>query len=553
MSSIESDRERLSQSKMLTWLSRDIAMTEMVTVYSSDGIYCALIPVSKVENCLDDISWDFYHGWGMPGAVEYYEGKDKRVEYLRFGDDRGIEPLIIDRDFYGIREDYVEICEEFRLFHRLYHDRKQDRYFKYDDSGNEHLIAIVEPNRVQIRLKEIRQFLAIKEMYLSIQFDCREHSEYTPEALGLKEGGVENRRDLFCCSLFYGDLRCPGTDRAFSRLLGKRLIPPLAKEKSGFWGFAEKEPKQHIDFIIDVDENGENVTYSSDPSGLSNRYFDKNPTTPDYLTPVFFKKEVLDKYYQQPDKYSVEDGYLRCCGLWGITMDNHHADKVVMWLGDLGRDLPYEEKLHWKSFNIQPIGGVSSTFFKRQICAIATDTNQPDILFKHEYAELLKFSQEKLGWPLLLPLAPDDRHYFQSLRIASASDQKSFDEIIQGLTKTLIDSINEKKLNYLIPDAKRGEIKGSISRLEYIVNHIEIDEYRAHIQFLRDLQDLRSSGSAHRKGSGYKKVAKKLGLVDTTFSAFSKCLFEKSIIYLKFMKVLVEAISAKAEIMKNEF
>jgi len=45
---------------------------------------------------------------------------------------------------------------------------------------------------------------------------------------------------------------------------------------------------------------------TSDPSGLSNRIFDKSPTTPDYLTPIFFKKAVLDKYYQQPDKYSVE-------------------------------------------------------------------------------------------------------------------------------------------------------------------------------------------------------------------------------------------------------
>lgn len=205
MSNIESDRERLSQSKIITWLSRDIPMIEMVTVYSSDGIYCALIPVSKAEKCLAEISWDLMHGWGMPGAIEYHEGKNKRVEYFRYGSDNGIEPLIIDREFYGMRDNYVEICEEFRLFHQLYHDRKQDRYFKYDNSGNEHLVAIVEPNRVQIRLKEIRQFLAIKEMYLSIQFDYSEHSEYTLEELGLKEEGRENRGDLFCWGLFYGD------------------------------------------------------------------------------------------------------------------------------------------------------------------------------------------------------------------------------------------------------------------------------------------------------------------------------------------------------------
>lgn len=56
-----------------------------------------------------------------------------------------------------------EICEEFRLFHRLYHDRKSDQYLKIDDDGNEDLVAVVEPDHVQIRLKELRQFLAIVE------------------------------------------------------------------------------------------------------------------------------------------------------------------------------------------------------------------------------------------------------------------------------------------------------------------------------------------------------------------------------------------------------
>ncbi len=532
---------------------KDIPVSQMQTIYKYGKkgwgdycIYCALIPNSKVQEALQDSSWDFHMDQGEPGSVIYGPASgQERVAYLRYGTDNGIEPLIIHRSFYGIKPSYVEISEEFRHFHRLYHDKKTNEFVSIDHAGNDHVIISDSPNCIQIRLKEIKQFLAIKEMHLAIFFDCRVDSTLSLSELGLSIGCQDYNEGPLTYSRSYGEHQLHGDAKSFCRIWGKKIISGFTKEKSGFWGFAEEEPKQHVNFIIGVDEHGENVMYSSDPSGLSNRIFDKNPTTPDYLTPVFFKKAVLDKYYQQPNTYSVEDGYLRCCGLWGVTMDNHHADKVVMWLGDLGRDLPYKEKLHWKSFNIQPIGGVSSTFFKRQICAIATDTDQPDILFKHEYAELLKFSQVKLGWPLLLPLDPDDQHYFQSLRIVSASDQKAFDEIIQGLTKTLIDSINEEQLNNLIPSEKRGEIKGSISRLEYVANDIEIDECRVHIQFLRDLQDLRSSGSAHRKGNAYQKVAKRLGLLDATFSVFSKCLFEKAIKYLKFMKVVLEAISAK--------
>ena len=540
MSSIESDRERLSQSKMIAWLSRDIAMTEMITVYSSDGIYCALIPVSKVENCLADISWDFYHGWGMPGAVEYYEGKDKRVEYLRYGDDRGFEPLIIDREFYGMRDDYVEICEEFRLFHRLYHDRKQDHYFKYDDSGNENLVAIVEPNRVQIRIKEIRQFLAIKEMYLSIQFDYREHSEHTLEELGLKKGGRKNHRDLFCWGLFYGDLGYPGTDRAFSRLLGKRLIPPLPKEKSGLWGFAEVEPKEYVNFIIGVDENGNEIVHTSDPDKLAN-YFGANPGAPNYLTPVQFRKQVLDKNYQQPKKYSIESGVLRCGSLWLVYIDNHFDDRVAAWLGDLGRDLPYEEQLHWRSFNIPPTGGVSETYFRRQILAQFADSDRPEHEFRTLYDRLQTSCEEFLGWQILLPLAQEDFHYMKAIRVPSTDEQKDFDDLILALTKILVDSLNEKEFSKLIPASEGNEIKGSISRLERALQVCGFSGYEHHIQFLRNLQELRSAGTAHRKGNNYQKIAKEFNVDNQSLSTVFKGILILSIKFLDFLESVVHS------------
>jgi hypothetical protein len=392
--SIDVDRDRLSQVKILDWLRRDLKLTEMVTVYLSDSkdshshfIYCALIPCAQLDRALSSPSWDFSHGHGMPGAVVYHEDGEQRAEYLRYGVDDGIEPLVIDREFYGIRDDYKEICEEFRLFHRLYHDRKQDRYTKIGDDGNEHLVAVVEPNRIQIRLQEIRQFLAIKEMYLSIQFDCREHSEPSLEELGLEEAGDDQREGLICWRNRYGDSGGMGSHRAFSRLLGKRLVAPLPKSKSGFWGFAEEPQKKHIEFIIGVDENGDEISYTSNPDALANN-FGANPNTPNYLTPVHFRKQVLEKYYQQPSKYCVEDSLLRCGSLWGMYLDNHHDDKVCTWLGDLGRDLPYEEQLHWRAHNIPPEGSVSETYYKRQLLAQFTDSDRLEHLFKQSYHDL---------------------------------------------------------------------------------------------------------------------------------------------------------------------
>lgn len=502
--SIDVEQDRLSQQNMLKLMQRDHQITEMVTVYLSDsedshnyGIYCALVPSGQIEQTLSNPSWDLSHGQGKPGAIVYHKNSKECATYLRYGNDTGIEPLVIDREFFGMRDDYKEISEEFRLFHQLYHDKKQDHYIKIDDEGNESLVAVIEANQVQIRLKEIRQFLGIKEMHLSIQFDCREHSELSLEELKLKTGGSDHRDNLICWGHHYGDFGGIGKHRAFSRLLGKRLISPLPKSKSDFWGFAEEVEKKHAEFIIGNDQNGEEITFSSDPDALAN-YFGANPEAPNYLTPVHFSKQVLDKYYQQPSKYSVEDSILRCGYLWSMYIDNHHDDQVCAWLGDLGRDLPYKEQLHWLSHNMLPKGKISKTYFKRQIMAQFTDSDRPEHLFGQQYHKLAMACDECLGWQMLLPLAKDDEHHIQSVRVPATDEQRDFDELVLGLTKILIDSLNEKSLNKFIPAEKRGSIKGSIARLETALHNCGFEDYGEPILFLRKLQNLRSTSAAHR-------------------------------------------------------
>jgi len=546
---VEKEKLRLSQDKFIDWVMRPIRPTEMLTVYLSDhedkghsiGIYCCLVPNEGIGRSLDDISWDLSCGEGHPGSQIRYEGEKEIVEYLRYGDDSGIEPLVIYREFYGMREKYLEISEEFRLFHRLFHDQKQNQYVKIQDSGSEHPVVKVKPNQIEIRLQEIQQFLAIKEMHLAVLFDSREDSPYSLCDIGLQEGeSKEHRDELSAYSLAYGDFHGLADGRAFSRLLGKRLFRPYPKEKSGVWGFAPRESKKFVDFAIESDEYGDEITNTSDPDRLSN-FFGANPGEPNYLTPVHFRKDVLNKYYQQPNKYSVEDGYLRCGSLWGMQMDNHHTDRVVAWLGDLGRDLPHEEQLHWRSFNVPPSGHISKTFYKRQILAEFADSDQPEHIFKQQYRDFAEISKKKLGWFFLLPLAREDSHFFEAIRIPANDEQKDFDELILGLTKILVDSLNEKELNKFIPPSEIGEIKGSISKLERALSEKGIEGFQHDIKFLRDLQNLRSSGTAHRKGSNYRKIAEELGIDNQSLRVVFDGILANGIQLLRQLKDLVES------------
>jgi hypothetical protein len=538
---IEEELERLSQKKLLAEFTRELNLRELITVYSTDGgkghsrsHYCALINSDKTENSLATLTWDLFYGQGIPGAVQYYENDKSRVKYLRFGNDHGVEPLIIGREFHGIRHNYLEISEEFRLFHGLYHDRKEDRYYKINDAGNEELVALIEHHKIQIRLREIRQFLAIKEMHLAIFFDSRVYSAHSLENLGLKEGGNDQRRGLMRWDLHYGEFR-GGFDghNAYSRLIGKRLIEPLPKEKSEFWGFAEREQKKVIDFVIGVDKNGDEVLNTSDPDLLANN-FGANRGAPHYLTPVHFRKEVLDKYYQKPGKYSIEDSILRCASLWSMTMDNHHDDRVVAWLGDLGRDLPHEEQLHWRSYNIPPSGNPSKTFIKRQLLGQFAKSERPEHLFPQCYEKLKEVCEKILGWQLLLPLTAEDAHHFRAIRIPSTDEQKDFDDLVQSLTKILIDSLNQKALNALIPREKVPDIKNSIARLEAALSACGVSDFEPHIEFLRKLQNLRSSGAAHRKGENYRKIADEFQVDSQNLRSVFAGILAKALDALKF-------------------
>ena len=541
---IEKEGKRLSQTQHIDHFKKKYKATDMVTVYLDEtnklhnrGIYSVLVSLDSRENILSKYDWSYLGCDGKPNTeLYYYEDNDEEIiEYLRFGNDEGMEPLIICHDG-------IELSQEFRLFHQLYYDKKSSNYFRKDDDGNETVIVHFSQNKVDIRLKELKQFLAIKEKYLLIQFDFKEYSECLLEDIEEFQSinADVQTTDLMIYCFGLGEMSFSIDKlKTFSRLLGKYLIEPFPKEQSDFGDYKIKKEKQYTDFIIGIDEFGNNKEFTSNPSELAN-FFGANPTAPNYLTSVCFRKKVLDKYYSEPSKYSVEESYLRVGDLWGIQIDNHHDDKVYVWLGDLGRDLSYEEQLYWRSFNIPPEGGMSKEFIQQQLMAVATDSENLTHKFKRQYKALQKISNDILGNYLLLPLVKDDKHYFDSLRIPANDEQKHFDEQILSLTKVLIDSLNEKYLNTFLNKEKLESIKGSIARLEATLATCNISNFEKYISFLKELQGLRSTGVAHRKGSGYQKITQKFDLENNNLQDVFSEIIKQAVDFLEFLYEQVE-------------
>ncbi len=477
------------------------------------ALFSALIPKDQVADVLKESSWDISIGDGLPGEIIYYEDGLREIQYTHFTDAGAIQPLVLVRGFHGIKTGYVEILEEFRLFHNLYHDIETNRYIKIFDNGDEDEVIRIKNKSVEIRLRELRQFISWKNMVLALYFDIDRFSDLPLETIDKREREDEYSDEQFCYGFFVdrAEMFTRSQWKTFSRLHGKKLIygPPV--EESGIWSF--EKPKEYEEFIIKTDSNGNEIIFSANPDNLAN-YFGANPDNPHYLTSVFFRREILTRYYSESDKYTVHDGRIEKNGIWSLRVDNHHPNYIIVFLGDLGRDIPYSEQRIWRTYNVVPDGTLSEVTARRAFLGEFAEPVEPSLKFKSLFKRFQESWNNKFKWFLFKHLTPEDNHHFIALHTPISDSQAEFDSQILSLTKILIDSLNEGEITKLITTAIPSNSKG-ISKFEIYLKQEMFPQVENVIKFMRTLQDIRSESAAHRKGSDYNSRIRKSG-VDPT-------------------------------------
>jgi hypothetical protein len=221
---------------------------------------------------------------------------------------------------------------------------------------------------------------------------------------------------------------------------GKVIIEPDSKTKG--YHFSHNE---YAEFITGYDNEGKEISHNCKKE--DGKHF--------ILT--YFKKEVLDKYYNNPSKYKV-DGWRISSNFFSLKIDNNVSDYVPVFLIELGT-LPYKEQLHWKQYNIPPQRGISNTYYQTMIEGNwAEHPETPDLFFKHKYEQFNLNWEKKFGWKFYKPLSKEDQHLFTSLHIPTSNNVKSFCEQILSLVKITIDRLNEKEFskNLLAEDGDKG-------------------------------------------------------------------------------------------------
>ena len=397
------------------------------TTPDSLGLFSALIPPADLATVLSRESWDIMRGDGRPGFSKSYRNGRNITTYRRFGGLAGLRPLVIYRHFHGAWPAYAELSEEFRHFHDLAEDRAGGVLLDFDQSGYPIEVVRIREHSVEVQMRYLLQFIAATRLHLAIFFDIIRYSHLPLESIPESQRLLKHADDR--SRYFRHVVRCDFIPEfpTFSRLLGKAIIFPPPVERCGKWPFAKAEPKPEVSFVVGVTPDGTTQEFTSNPAKLSN-FFGANPGAPHYLTPVYFRKEVLSKYYADPDRFTVSDGGLGCLSLWSIQIDNNHATHVSVFLGDLGRDLPYDKRLHWKQFNVPPQGRISETNYRRSFLAEFAPPQAPDLIFRSAYQGLNTSWRRVLGWPLFLELGPADAYLLATIRVPVTSSQSEFDK-----------------------------------------------------------------------------------------------------------------------------
>jgi len=271
-------------------------------------------------------------GDGRPGIVTVYDEDVERDYYKRFGGCEYAEPLIHVREFATPRPKRIEVIEEFRLYFNLFYDKRVDAFVRTDDVGNDEEVIRLGDNRIEIRLRELKEFAALKEMHIASFFDLCRFSATPFSELGIASGGEILREELMTLSYAHRHIPLPFTRPPYlSEIVGKKLIPGLTAEKL-HTRLNYRKKYAPIEFIVGVDDDGEPILRTCHGSNDSQ--------------PIFFRREVLHKYYDNPDKFAVTDGKVSCIGIWHCYIDNNHPKYVLVHFRDLSRRIPEEEPAH---------------------------------------------------------------------------------------------------------------------------------------------------------------------------------------------------------------
>lgn len=464
------------------------------------GAGCVLVNPAGTNTAIEDTSW-FGRDLGKVGIWGDGTFDDGLVVTER---DASATFMVQTRRPAGTKATLVELCYPFLWYWDAMPAADGWRYVNQAGREQDLVRTTLSDDswKVEVRALEFRQFLFAWKKSAIVQIDYVYKSDDDP----FERVDDEYRNEWAHMRFFATHDLGLGGNPAFSGVMGQYIITGLQNPRAPRWVERDQD-HEYPTFIYGVDNAGVPKVHTCNPDELGT-YFDKDGTRLHYLTPVYFKREVLQPYAAEPGRYELSRSRLSCLGLWGVAISFNSIGLVEVYLGDLGRDLPPDEWGHWRSYNVPPEGKMDEGRFRRDFLNQWSSSKDPAGDLRRAREKASSVSQRLLGQPIWRPLSGEVRDEFASLIGPLNDDPAALGPPLLLLAKVLVDGIDPSVLRLAVK-AEKGEL--SLQLLKKLTESLG-DENDV-TQVLRQLQGFRSRGGvAHLSGAEKDSVAQALGV-----------------------------------------
>lgn len=493
-----------------------------VLVWSSDysrATFSALVQMDpgSIDRVLSTHEWNVRPSFSRAtlanvtaNSWQFHDGMMAEVGEMRF------RALYHRLDYHQYRPSNWRLSDQFVLFYQLFFDEIDSIWKRIDEDGQVHQVArdlsSGTERRIEIQSRFLKDYLAATNTALVRFHDWRRMSRIEApsnlDEMARLEVLDENKRFHIWVDKG-GDVDAS----MWSRLLGKDLLMGFSEPAISLPEHSCDHRRGKYEEFIIGEIDGKETSFTCNEDFLAN-YFDTNRGNPHYLTPVFFRRGVLQKYISEPSRYTVSRGNLSCLSLWSLRFDDQELEVINAWLGDLGR-LPYAEQKHWRGFNILPRGSVSEHWAQTQLFSQWVEpTGNAVYEFERAYEQLQSLWSAAFGSALFRKLSALEQH-LDVINLPVNDELPEIDRFLQSLSKRLCDSIDVQVLKQMDPKGNdSGKDAGSLKRLRSALQAKGFAEkgIDVFVKPLETLQSLRSSGSAHRRGQGWSNQLTRFGL-----------------------------------------
>jgi hypothetical protein len=431
----------------------------------------------------------------------------------------GAGQLIFGRTFEGWSgpgKDYYEVNQEYTHLTSIHWRPESRAYCRFDQRGDLEPVVSVTTREdkgnialVSFKWKPLEEYLAASNASLVRMFD------FTLFRRAGFSGWPREAPELFEDSehLFYWRMVVPG-HAGYAR--GIQIVRPRRPNNVVFAGIKDgwrgRSKNNYLEFVAYDWRNDRIAKISTDPSATANYFNGNGNSLPFELSPAFFKPEVLLKYKTDRDKYTVGERDVSCRAAWHLEgIDVNEAGQVHAYICYLRR-LPYEEQLHWLSFNEEPKANISKRAVKNDFegewVAITEPLTKILSILRH-------WQEDKVAW-----WSVRDEKLFKRVNTPLTSSRDEWAEAFMELAKLVIEGFETQTIR-----AKLDEIKAqydkqekTIALLEKLLGQAKFSGEPQRLDGLRTVQLLRSKAKGHVGGTEADQLALDASAEHETFT-----------------------------------